>query len=102
MEEHTKKINETNETNGNDETVANIADENETQTPEQLRLLEKIKNAIENLEKKEHIELLKIFKKSQKIALNEYQGKTSINLSYLEKKFVDEIIIYLQSIGYSL
>lgn len=63
-----------------------------------IKLLETIKSKIEKLSKEHHIEIYKIIKKSDIIKFNECNGKTHINLSYLEDKYVDEINIYLQQL----
>ena len=61
--------------------------------------LEKIKTKIESMGKQHHIEILKILKKHSNVRLNENKSGVFINLSFLQKDVMDEIIKYIDFIG---
>ena len=61
--------------------------------------LEKIKTKIESMGKNHHIEILKILKKYNNVRLNENKSGVFINLSFLQKNVIDEIIKYIDFIG---
>lgn len=63
-----------------------------------LKTLTKIKSQIDSLEKQQHIEILKILKKNVAVKLNENKSGIFVNLSYLPKETLEEIIKYLSFI----
>lgn len=67
----------------------------ESEDTDSFRTLTKIKNQIDILEKHQHIELLKILKKNAAVKLNENKSGIFVNLSYLPKETLDEILKYL-------
>ena len=60
--------------------------------------LEDIKNKIEKMSKLHHIEILKILKKNNSIKLNENKSGVFVNLSFLPKNAIQEIIEYINYI----
>jgi hypothetical protein len=60
--------------------------------------LETIKNKIEQMEKKHHIEVLKILKKNPAIKLNENKNGVFVNLSFLPKDAIDDLSKYIHYI----
>jgi hypothetical protein len=60
--------------------------------------LNEIKEKIENMDKKDHIEILNIFKKFPNIILNENNNGTFINISDLDNKILDELKKYINYI----
>jgi len=61
-------------------------------------LLENIKCKIERMNKLQHIEVLKIIKKYKTIKLNENKNGVYINISYLPKKTIQELELYIKYI----
>jgi hypothetical protein len=57
--------------------------------------LEKIKLKIESMSKHHHVEILKILKKNTNVKLNENKSGVFVNLSFLSKSIVDEIVSYI-------
>lgn len=60
--------------------------------------LENIKNKIENMNKIQHIEILKILKKYKAVKLNENKTGVYVNISFLNKKIVQELEEYIRYI----
>lgn len=60
--------------------------------------LEDIKQKIESMNKLQHIEVLKIIKKYKNVKLNENKNGVYINISYLPKKAVQELEVYIKYI----
>ena len=60
--------------------------------------LNKIKNDIEILSKKDHIEILNILSKKQNIKLSENNNGVFINLSTLDNKTLEELETYIKYI----
>ena len=60
--------------------------------------LEQIKIKIESMTKLQHIEVLKIIKKYKSIKLNENKNGVYINISYLPKKTIQELELYIKYI----
>lgn len=60
--------------------------------------LENIKNKIENMNKIQHIEILKILKKYKSIKLNENKTGVYVNISFLNKKIIQELEEYIRYI----
>jgi hypothetical protein len=60
--------------------------------------LEKIKSKIESMSKHHHIEILKILKKNTNVKLNENKSGVFVNLSFLSKNVIDEIVSYISYI----
>jgi len=60
--------------------------------------LEKLKDAIEKLDKTNHLEVLKLLKKHTQVVLNENKSGTYINLTYLSDDIVDELDNYMKYI----
>jgi hypothetical protein len=60
--------------------------------------LDTIKNKIEQMEKKHHIEVLKILKKNPAIKLNENKNGVFVNLSFLPKDAIDDLSKYIHYI----
>jgi hypothetical protein len=58
----------------------------------------KIKSKIENMEKKNHLQILQIFKKNSKITLNENNNGTFINMNELDKNIIFELEKYIKYI----
>ena len=56
--------------------------------------LEKLKAKIETMNKQHHIEVLKILKKHPNVKLNENKSGVFVNLSFLSKEVIDEIMTY--------
>lgn len=63
---------------------------------EKEQMLETMKTEIEQLDKQQHIEILKIFKKFPQIKINENRNGVYINLSYVSKQTIDELAKYLE------
>ena len=61
-------------------------------------LLETIKSKIERMDKKHHIEVLKILKKNASIKLNENKNGVFVNLSFLPKDSVEDLEKYIHYI----
>ena len=60
--------------------------------------LETIKSKIEKMDKKHHIEVLKILKKNPAIKLNENKNGVFVNLSFLPKESVEDLEKYIHYI----
>jgi len=60
--------------------------------------VEHIKIKIESMSKLQHIEVLKIIKKYKTIKINENKNGVYINISYLPKKTVQELELYIKYI----
>lgn len=60
--------------------------------------LEIMKNKIEKMSKKHHIEILKILKMNANVKLNENKSGVFVNLSFLPHDTIDEIQNYLNYI----
>jgi hypothetical protein len=60
--------------------------------------LETIKSKIEQMDKKHHIEVLKILKKNPVIKLNENKNGVFVNLSFLPKESVEDLEKYIHYI----
>ena len=58
--------------------------------------LDVIKTTVEQLNKTQQMEVLKIFKKHPLVKLNENRNGVYINLSYLPEETIQELNIYLQ------
>ena len=63
--------------------------------------LEIMKNKIEKMSKKHHIEILKILKMNANVKLNENKSGVFVNLSFLPHDTIDEIQNYLIKISLS-
>jgi hypothetical protein len=61
-------------------------------------VLETIKSKIEKMDKKHHIEVLKILKKNPAIKLNENKNGVFVNLSFLPKESVEDLEKYIHYI----
>ena len=59
-------------------------------------VLETMKNTIERMNKIQHVEVLKIFKKFPQIKLNENRNGVYINLSYLPQDSICELTRYIE------
>lgn len=57
--------------------------------------LDSIKTVIEQMNKTQHVEILRILKKNPNIKLNENINGIYINLSYLSQESIDELIKYV-------
>lgn len=60
--------------------------------------LEIMKNKIEKMSKKHHIEILKILKMNANVKLNENKSGVFVNLSFLPQETIQEIQNYLNYI----
>lgn len=60
--------------------------------------IENVRNQIEKMDKTHHIEILKILKKFKHIKLNENKSGVFVNMSFLSKEIIDEIVKYLNYI----
>jgi len=60
--------------------------------------LEAIKSKIEHMDKKCHIEVLKILKKNPSVKLNENKNGVFVNLSFLPKESIDDLRTYIHYI----
>ena len=60
--------------------------------------LDNIKMKIENMSKQHHIEILKILKKNNCIKLNENKSGVFVNLAFLPKSTIDDIVQYIDYI----
>jgi hypothetical protein len=58
--------------------------------------LDAIKTTVEQLNKTQQMEVLKIFKKHPLVKLNENRNGVYINLSYLPEETIQELNLYLQ------
>ena len=58
--------------------------------------LDQIKNAIEKMNKTQHIEILRIFKQNPNIKLNENRNGIYINLSYLSQESIHKLTKYIE------
>lgn len=63
-----------------------------------IKQLEYIKNKIEGMTKNHQLEILKILKKNPTVKLNENKSGVYINLSFLPKDTMDELLYYLDYI----
>ena len=54
-----------------------------------------MKEKIERMTKKQHIEILKIFKKHKQVKINENKNGVYINLSCLKKEILNELQTYI-------
>jgi hypothetical protein len=61
-------------------------------------VLEIIKSKIEVMDKKHHIEVLKILKKNPAIKLNENKNGVFVNLSFLPKQAIEDLEKYIHYI----
>ena len=61
--------------------------------------LENIKTKIENMSKYHHVEFLKILKKNGTVKLNENKSGVFVNLSFLPKSVIDEMVHYMNYIN---
>lgn len=57
--------------------------------------IESVKTTIESLSKLHQIEILKIIKRNQNVKINENKSGVYINLTFLPKETMDEILHYL-------
>lgn len=57
--------------------------------------IEGVKTTIESLSKLHQIEILKIIKRNQNVKINENKSGVYINLTFLPKETMDEILQYL-------
>lgn len=60
--------------------------------------LETIKSKIERMDKKHHIEVLKILKKNSAIKLNENKNGVFVNLSFLPRDSIEDLEKYIHYI----
>jgi len=58
-----------------------------------------IREVIENMNKFNQIEILKIFSKNNKVTLNENKYGIHINLSEIDKEIIDEITFYIKYVN---
>lgn len=58
----------------------------------------KIKSKIENMEKKNHLQILQLLKKYSNITLNENNNGTFINMNELDKNIIFELEKYIKYI----
>ena len=63
-----------------------------------IKKLEAINAKIEKLNKKQHIEILRIIMKNDKINISENKNGTFINMNELDDSIITKIIDYLQYI----
>ena len=63
-----------------------------------IKKLEVLNNKIEKLNKKQHIEILRIIMKNDKINISENKNGTFINMNELDESIITNIIDYLQYI----
>jgi len=61
--------------------------------------LDRIKNTIEKMNKTQHIEILRIFKQTPHIKLNENRNGIYINLSYLPQESIDKLNQYIDYVN---
>ena len=64
----------------------------------EVGVLEKIKTKIEAMDKKHHVEVLKILKKNPAIKLNENMNGVFVNLSFLPKESIEDLEKYIHYI----
>lgn len=55
-----------------------------------------VKTKIERMDKKKHIEILKILKKYADVKLSENKSGVFLNLSYLPKESVEDLLKYIE------
>jgi len=67
--------------------------------PYDVFFIENIKNRIEKMDKIHHIEILKILKKYNKVRLNENKSGVFVNMTFLNKEIIDEIVRYLDYVN---
>jgi hypothetical protein len=67
-------------------------------TGHSITVLENLKNKIESMNKKQHIEILKIMTQFPNVKLNENKSGVFINLLFLPKETIDELDKYIQYI----
>lgn len=65
---------------------------------EYIHKLNDMKTNIEQLDKVQHLEILKLLKKNPKIKLNENKSGVYVNLSFLSKESINDIEQYLKYI----
>jgi NTP pyrophosphatase (non-canonical NTP hydrolase) len=58
-----------------------------------------IRETIENMNKFNQVEVLRIFKKNNNVMLNENKYGIHINLSELKKEILDELIVYIKYVN---
>ena len=58
-----------------------------------------IREVIENMNKFNQVEILKILSKHEKVTLNENKYGIHINLSEIEKDIIDELIFYIKYVN---
>ena len=61
-----------------------------------IETLEQIKIKVERMDKKKHIEILKILKKYADVRLSENKSGVFLNLSYLPKESIDDLQKYIE------
>ena len=62
---------------------------------EKIQKLEYIKNTVEQMNKMQQIEILKILHKNSDVKLNENKSGVFVNLSFLSEPVLDEVNEYL-------
>ena len=63
-----------------------------------ISTLETVKSKIEAMDKKRHIEVLKILKKNPAIKLNENKNGVFVNISFLPKDAIEDLQKYIHYI----
>jgi len=63
-----------------------------------IKQLEHIKNKIEGMTKNHQLEILNILRKNPTVKLNENKSGVYINLSFLSKDTMDELLYYMNYI----
>ena len=58
-----------------------------------------VRETIENMNKFNQIEILKIFSKNNKVTLNENKYGIHINLSEIEKEIIDELVFFIKYVN---
>jgi len=58
-----------------------------------------IRDSIENMNKFNQVEVLRLLSKSKEVTINENKYGIHINLSELKKELVDEIIVYINYVN---
>jgi len=61
-----------------------------------IETLEQVKTKIERMDKKKHIEILKILKKYADVRLRENKSGVVLNLSYLPKESIEDLQKYIE------
>jgi hypothetical protein len=61
-----------------------------------VEALEQVKTKIERMDKKKHIEILKILKKYADVRLSENKSGVFLNLSYLPKESIEDLQKYIE------